>query len=56
MTNAKQKAIRQSRKALNNAKERYFKSGDVNDMFTLLEKQSALSDAYADDSMRYDTI
>ena len=53
MTNERAKAIRKSRRELNKAMNNYINSGDVTEMFALLEKQNALTETYEDASMKF---
>ena len=42
----KAKAIKKARRELVKAENRYFRSGDVSDMFLVLERQNSLSEVY----------
>lgn len=49
MTNVKAKQISIARKQLNKAENRYFRTGDVSDMFSVLEMQNTLGETYGND-------
>ena len=56
MRNDKEKTIRQARRNVNKAKDKFFSSGDSIDAIDFLLRQDLLSDAYVNDSMKYYTM
>lgn len=56
MRNDKEKTIRQARRNVNKAKDKFINSGDSIDAIDFLLRQDLLSDAYDNDNMKYYTM
>lgn len=56
MRDDKAKVIRQARRNVNKAKDKFFSSGDSMDAIDFLLRQDLLTNAYENDSMKYYTM
>ena len=56
MRDDKAKIIRQARRNVNKAKDKFFSSGDSIDAIDFLLRQDLLTNAYENDSMKYYTM
>lgn len=56
MRNDKAKVIRQARRNVNKAKDKFFSSGDSIDAIDFLLRQDLLTSAYDNDTMKYYTM